>query len=102
SDNLIPVTLEPAGKSPNLFFPDVMDADDDYFDKALDGFAMFALNQGDVGTCPSRVLVQDSIYDRFMERAVARTQRIKQGHPLEASTMIGAQASNDQLEKILS
>jgi aldehyde dehydrogenase len=102
SDNLIPVTLELGGKSPNIFFADVMDADDDYFDKALEGFAMFALNQGEVCTCPSRVLVQDSIYDRFMERAVARTQKIKQGHPLEASTMIGAQASNDQLEKILS
>jgi aldehyde dehydrogenase len=102
SDNLIPVTLELGGKSPNIFFADVMDADDDYFDKALEGFAMFALNQGEVCTCPSRVLVQDSIYDRFMERAVARTQRIKQGHPLDASTMIGAQASNDQLEKILS
>jgi aldehyde dehydrogenase len=102
SDNLIPVTLELGGKSPNIFFADVMEADDDYFDKALEGFAMFALNQGEVCTCPSRVLVQDSIYDRFMERAVARTQKIKQGHPLEASTMIGAQASNDQLEKILS
>src|SRR5271168_3998482 len=102
SDNLIPVTLELGGKSPNIFFADVMEADDDYFDKALEGFAMFALNQGEVCTCPSRVLVQDSIYDRFMERAVARTQRIKQGHPLDASTMIGAQASNDQLEKILS
>jgi len=102
SDNLIPVTLELGGKSPNIFFADVMDADDDYFDKALEGFAMFALNQGEVCTCPSRVLIQDSIYDRFMERAVARTRKIKQGHPLEASTMIGAQASNDQLEKILS
>src|ERR1700734_1381456 len=102
SDNLIPVTLELGGKSPNIFFSDVMEADDDYFDKALEGFAMFALNQGEVCTCPSRVLVQDSIYDRFMERAVARTQRIKQGHPLDATTMVGAQASNDQLEKILS
>jgi aldehyde dehydrogenase len=102
SDNLIPVTLELGGKSPNIFFADVMDADDDYFDKALEGFAMFALNQGEVCTCPSRVLVQGSIYDKFMERAVERTRRIKQGHPLDASTMIGAQASNDQLEKILS
>jgi aldehyde dehydrogenase len=102
SDNLIPVTLELGGKSPNIFFADVMDADDAYFDKALEGFAMFALNQGEVCTCPSRVLVQESIYDRFMERAVARTQKIKQGHPLDATTMIGAQASNDQLEKILS
>ncbi len=102
SDNLIPVTLELGGKSPNIFFADVLAADDDYFDKALEGFAMFALNQGEVCTCPSRVLVQQSIYDRFIERAVARVQKIKQGHPLDASTMIGAQASNDQLEKILS
>jgi len=102
SDNIIPVTLELGGKSPNIFFADVMDADDDYLDKALEGFAMFALNQGEVCTCPSRALVQESIYDRFMERAVARTRKIKQGHPLDASTMIGAQASNDQLEKILS
>jgi aldehyde dehydrogenase len=102
SDNIIPVTLELGGKSPNIFFADVADADDDFFDKALEGFAMFALNQGEVCTCPSRALVQEQIYDRFMERALARTKKIKQGHPLDASTMIGAQASNDQLEKILS
>jgi aldehyde dehydrogenase len=102
SDNLIPVTLELGGKSPNIFFADVMDADDDFFDKALEGFAMFALNQGEVCTCPSRALVQESIYDRFMERAVARVKKIKQGSPLDPATMIGAQASNDQLEKILS
>ena len=102
SENLIPVTLELGGKSPNIFFADVMDADDDYFDKCLEGFAMFALNQGEVCTCPSRALIQESIYDKFMERAVARVKKIKQGHPLDMSTMIGAQASNDQLEKILS
>ncbi len=102
SENLIPVTLELGGKSPNVFFADVMDEDDDYFDKALEGFALFALNQGEVCTCPSRVLVQESIFDRFIERAVARVNKIKQGHPLDPSTMIGAQASNDQLEKILS
>ena len=102
SENLIPVTLELGGKSPNIFFADVMEADDDFFDKALEGFAMFALNQGEVCTCPSRVLVQESIYDRFMERAVARTQAIVEGNPLDPATMIGAQASNDQLEKILS
>jgi aldehyde dehydrogenase len=102
SENLLPVTLELGGKSPNIFFADVMNADDDYFDKALEGFALFALNQGEVCTCPSRALVQQSIYDKFMDRAVARTQKIKQGHPLEPSTMIGAQASTDQLEKILS
>jgi aldehyde dehydrogenase len=102
SENLIPVTLELGGKSPNIFFADVMDADDDYFDKALEGFALFALNQGEVCTCPSRALVQESIYDRFMERAVARTKAIVEGSPLDPATMIGAQASNDQLEKILS
>jgi len=102
TENLIPVTLELGGKSPNIFFADVMDADDDFFDKALEGFAMFALNQGEVCTCPSRALVQESIYDKFMERAVARTKKIKQGHPLDMTTMIGAQASTDQMEKILS
>jgi aldehyde dehydrogenase len=102
SENLIPVTLELGGKSPNIFFADVMDADDEFFDKALEGFAMFALNQGEVCTCPSRALIQESIYDRFMERAVERTKKIKQGHPLDPTTMIGAQASTDQLEKILS
>jgi aldehyde dehydrogenase len=102
SENLIPVTLELGGKSPNIFFADVMAENDDYFDKALEGFAMFALNQGEVCTCPSRALVQKSIYDRFIEKAVARVNKVKQGNPLDASTMIGAQASNDQMEKILS
>jgi aldehyde dehydrogenase len=102
ADNLIPVTLELGGKSPNIFFADVMAEEDDYLDKALEGFAMFALNQGEVCTCPSRALVQRKIYDRFMEKAVARVAAVKQGHPLDPSTMIGAQASNDQLEKILS
>ncbi|WP_338505057.1 aldehyde dehydrogenase [Sphingomonas kaistensis] len=102
TENLIPVTLELGGKSPNIFFADVMDADDDYFDKCLEGFAMFALNQGEVCTCPSRALIQESIYERFIERAIKRVQAIKMGNPLDADTMIGAQASNDQLEKILS
>src|ERR1700738_3121026 len=102
SENIIPVTLELGGKSPNIFFDDVLREDDEFVDKALEGFAMFALNQGEVCTCPSRALIQESVYDRFMERAVARTKKIKQGHPLDATTMIGAQASNDQLEKILS
>jgi aldehyde dehydrogenase len=102
SENLIPVTLELGGKSPNIFFADVMDADDDYFDKALEGFAMFAFNQGEVCTCPSRALVQESIYDKFMERALARVKQIVEGNPLDPATMIGAQASGDQLEKILS
>ena len=102
SENIIPVTLELGGKSPNIFFKDVMAEDDDFLDKALEGFTMFALNQGEVCTCPSRALVHESIYDRFMERAIARTNKIVQGNPLDMATMIGAQASNDQLEKILS
>ena len=102
SQNLIPVTLELGGKSPNIFFADVAAADDDFYDKALEGFSMFALNQGEVCTCPSRALIQDSIYDRFLGDAVERTRRIVQGNPLDTATMIGAQASNDQLEKILS
>ncbi|MDV7143166.1 aldehyde dehydrogenase family protein [Tropicimonas sp. TH_r6] len=102
SQNIIPVTLELGGKSPNIFFADVMAEDDAYFDKALEGFAMFALNQGEVCTCPSRALVQESIYDAFMEKAIARVADIKQGNPLAPETMIGAQASTDQMKKILS
>jgi aldehyde dehydrogenase len=102
AQNLIPVTLELGGKSPNIFFEDVFAKGDDFADKALEGFAMFALNQGEVCTCPSRALVQESIYSRFMEQAVARVQKIKQGHPLDTDTMIGAQASSEQLQKILS
>ncbi|SSC71292.1 unnamed protein product [Ciceribacter sp. T2.26MG-112.2] len=102
SQNLIPVTLELGGKSPNIFFEDVMREDDDYLDKALEGFAMFALNQGEVCTCPSRALVHEKIYDRFMEKALKRVAAIKQGNPLDMSTMIGAQASSEQLEKIMS
>ncbi|WP_371765360.1 aldehyde dehydrogenase [Massilia sp.] len=102
AQNLIPVTLELGGKSPNIFFADVMDADDDFFDKCLEGFAMFALNQGEVCTCPSRVLIQESIYEKFIERALARVAQIKAGNPLDEGTMIGAQASKEQLEKILS
>ena len=102
SENIIPVTLELGGKSPNIFFKDVMAEDDAFLDKALEGFTMFALNQGEVCTCPSRALVHKSIYDRFMEKAIARVKKVKQGNPLDMATMIGAQASNDQLEKILS
>ncbi|HZV61153.1 MAG TPA: aldehyde dehydrogenase [Methylophilaceae bacterium] len=102
SQNIIPVTLELGGKSPNIFFADIMDADDDYFDKCLEGFALFALNQGEVCTCPSRALIEESIYDQFIERAIERVSRIKQGNPLDMNTMIGAQASSEQLEKILS
>ncbi|MEW7851487.1 aldehyde dehydrogenase [Massilia aurea] len=102
AQNLIPVTLELGGKSPNIFFEDVMAFDDEYFDKCLEGFAMFALNQGEVCTCPSRVLIQESIYDRFIERAIARVAAVKQGNPLDPATMLGAQASQEQLDKILS
>src|SRR5450830_1193996 len=102
SQNIIPVTLELGGKSPNVFFEDIMDADDAYFDKCLEGFALFALNQGEVCTCPSRALIQESIYDDFIARAIERVKAIKQGNPLEMSTMIGAQASSEQVEKIMS
>ncbi|PND59708.1 aldehyde dehydrogenase [Mycobacterium sp. ENV421] len=102
SQNLIPVTLELGGKSPNIFFSDVMAANDDYQDKALEGFTMFALNQGEVCTCPSRSLIQSDIYDEFLAMAAIRTKAVRQGDPLDTETMIGAQASNDQLEKILS
>ena len=102
SENLIPVTLELGGKSPNIFFEDIAAKDDAFYDKAQEGFTLFALNQGEVCTCPSRALVQESIYDRFMGDVVARTKAIKQGNPLDTGTMMGAQASNDQLEKILS
>jgi aldehyde dehydrogenase len=102
SQNLIPVTLELGGKSPNIFFKDVVAEDDDFFDKAIEGFVMFALNQGEVCTCPSRALIQESIYDRFMERALQRVEAIVQGDPLDPTTMIGAQVSSEQLERILS
>ncbi len=101
SKNITPVTLELGGKSPNVFFESIMNADDEFFDKCLEGAVMFALNQGEVCTCPSRLLVQESIYDKFIERVIERTEAIKMGHPLEADTMMGAQASNDQYEKIL-
>lgn len=102
SQNLIPVTLELGGKSPNIFFEDVVARDDAFFNKALEGFAMFALNQGEVCTSPSRALIQESIYDQFMERALKRVAAIKQGNPLDTDTMIGAQASTEQVEKIMS
>ena len=101
SEPIIPQTLELGGKSPNIFFGDVMDQDDEFLDKALEGFALFAFNKGEVCTCPSRALVQESIFDSFVEKAVARVAKIKVGNPLHASTMMGAQASKDQLEKIL-
>jgi aldehyde dehydrogenase len=102
SQNLIPVTLELGGKSPNIFFADVAAEDDAFLDKAIEGFVMFALNQGEVCTCPSRALIHESLYDRFMEKALKRVEAIVQGDPLDPATMIGAQASSEQLDKILS
>lgn len=102
AENIIPVTLELGGKSPNIFFEDVMNQDDAFLDKAIEGFVMFALNQGEVCTCPSRALIQESIYDAFIERALKRVEAIKVGNPLDTETMMGAQASTEQMEKILS
>ena len=101
TENIIPVTLELGGKSPNIFFEDILDREDDFLEKTLEGFAMFALNQGEVCTCPSRALVQESIADRFLEMAVERVKKIKTGHPLDTETMIGAQASKQQFDKII-
>ena len=101
ADHLIPQTMELGGKSPNIFMADVLDEEDDFFDKALEGFALFAFNKGEVCTCPSRALIQESIFDRFMERALARVAAIRQGDPLDPATQVGAQASEDQLNKIL-
>ena len=101
AENLIPSTMELGGKSPNIFMADVMDPDDAFLDKALEGFALFAFNKGEVCTCPSRALVQESIFDKFMEKAVARVGKISMGHPLDPTTQMGAQASHGQLEKIL-
>ena len=102
SQNLIPVTLELGGKSPNIFFEDIMEADDAFLDKAVEGFVLFALNQGEVCTCPSRALIQESIYEKFMERVLKRVEAIKTGNPLDTDTMMGAQASSEQMEKIQS
>ncbi len=102
SENIIPITLELGGKSPNIFFEDIMDKDDDFLDKAVEGLVMFALNQGEVCTCPSRALVHESIYDKFMEKCIERVKAIKLGNPLNLETMVGAQASQEQMEKIKS
>lgn len=101
ASNLIPATLELGGKSPNIFFADIMDEDDAFFDKAIEGLVLFAFNQGEVCTCPSRAIIQESIYDKFMERVIQRVKAIKQGNPLDPNTMLGAQASQDQLNKIM-
>ena len=100
SQNLIPITLELGGKSPNIFFEDIMLEDDAYLSKCFEGFAMFAFNQGEVCTCPSRALVQESIYEKFMEKALERVKNIKQDNPLISDTALGAQASVEQMEKI--
>ncbi|MBL8485038.1 MAG: aldehyde dehydrogenase family protein, partial [Rhodocyclaceae bacterium] len=102
ANNLIPATLELGGKSPNIFFADVCDADDDFLDKAIEGMVLFAFNQGEVCTCPSRAVIHESIYDKFMSRVLPRVAAIKQGNPLDTETMMGAQASRDQVDKILS
>ncbi|MGL3000393.1 aldehyde dehydrogenase B [Flavobacterium sp. 9R] len=102
TENIIPVTLELGGKSPNIFFPSVADADDEFFDKAVEGAVMFALNQGEICTCPSRLLIHEAIYDRFIAKVIERTAAIKLGHPLDKSSMMGAQASIIQKEKIMS
>ncbi len=102
SQNLIPSTLELGGKSPNIFFKDIAEADDDFFDKCIEGFVMFALNQGEVCTCPSRALIHEDIYDKFIARCIERTKAIIQGDPLDANTMIGAMASSEQYEKVKS
>ena len=102
SQNLIPVTLELGGKSPNIFFEDIMDADDAYFDKAIEGLVLFLVNQGEVCTCPSRALIQESIYEKFMARVMIRVKAVTQGSPLDMNTMVGAQASQEQVEKIMS
>jgi len=102
ANNLIPATLELGGKSPNIFFADIMDKDDAFLDKAIEGLVLFAFNQGEVCTCPSRAVIQESIYDRFIERCLQRVAAIKQGNPLDTETMLGAQASQVQLEKISS
>ncbi|MDP1765897.1 MAG: aldehyde dehydrogenase family protein [Methylotenera sp.] len=101
ASNLIPATLELGGKSPNIFFADIMDADDAFFDKAIEGLVLFAFNQGEVCTCPSRAIIQESIYDKFIARVLERVKAIKQGSPLDSGTMLGAQASEDQMNKIM-
>ncbi|WP_379089538.1 aldehyde dehydrogenase family protein [Pedobacter sp. UC225_65] len=102
AENIIPSTMELGGKSPNIFFESVAAEDDAFFDKAVEGAVMFALNQGEICTCPSRLLIQESIYDQFIEKVIARTKAIKISHPLDKTSMMGAQTSNEQYQKILS
>lgn len=102
AESLIPSTVELGGKSPNIYFADILEQEDDYLDKAVEGMLLAFFNQGEVCTCPSRVLIQESIYDKFIERVIARAQSIKQGDPLDTDTQVGAQASQEQFDKILS
>lgn len=102
TENIIPVTLELGGKSPNIFFSSVMDHDDAFLDKAIEGAVLFALNQGEICTCPSRLLIQEDIYDRFIAKVIDRVNQIKIGDPLDPETMMGAQASKIQKDKIMS
>jgi aldehyde dehydrogenase len=102
TENIIPVTLELGGKSPNIFFNSVMDADDEFLDKAIEGAVLFALNQGEICTCPSRLLVQEDIADAFIAKVIERVKAIKVGNPLDKTVMMGAQASQIQKDKILS
>jgi aldehyde dehydrogenase len=102
ADNLIPVTMELGGKSPNIFFSSIADHDDELFDKAVEGAVLFAFNQGEVCTCQSRILIQEDIYEKFIERMIARVEAIKIGHPLDTDSMMGAQVSKDQYERIQS
>ncbi|QYJ85959.1 aldehyde dehydrogenase [Shewanella mesophila] len=102
AESLIPSTVELGGKSPNIYFADVMDHEDEYLDKAVEGMLLAFFNQGEVCTCPSRVLIDESIYDKFIERVIARAKTIKQGDPLDTDTQVGAQASQEQYDKIMS
>lgn len=101
TENIIPSTMELGGKSPNIFFPSIMEADDEFFDKAIEGAVMFALNSGEICTAPTRLLVHESIADKFIERVIERVKAIKSGNPLDKETMIGAQVSKPQFDKIL-
>lgn len=101
TENIIPSTLELGGKSPNIFLESIMDADDEFFDKAIEGLVLFAFNSGEVCTCPSRALIQESIYEPFMARVLERVKAIKLGNPLDTDCMMGAQCSLNQKKKFL-
>ncbi|RTW60277.1 aldehyde dehydrogenase family protein, partial [Pseudomonas aeruginosa] len=102
AENIIPSTVELGGKSPNIYFEDIMQAEPAFIEKAAEGLVLAFFNQGEVCTCPSRALVQESIYPAFMEEVLKKVRAIKRGDPLDTETMVGAQASQQQYEKILS